>query len=220
MTGIISKLFEDKELVEKIKARLPYLFYIAELESSRAGKVGMQVGSARENIIIALLIYKFGEENVNTDIPITEPEVDVKVYNEPISIKTKKGKALGGVKIIWTSDVKKVNEFFSNYYPKCDILFVNINWWKEDSKSKDNGIGGFYYIPVEVQRRVFEKIGREQYIKRHPPGRNPRGPEISSTAMKMLISNQKTKKFTIFWKQPQISYQPYKRWLDYWKKDI
>jgi hypothetical protein len=43
------------------------------IDSSRAGKAGMQIGSAREAIIIALLIYKFGEQNVRTDIPITEP---------------------------------------------------------------------------------------------------------------------------------------------------
>jgi len=48
----------------------------------------MEVGSLRERIIVALLIYKFGEENVKTDIPITEPEVDVKLFNQPISIKT------------------------------------------------------------------------------------------------------------------------------------
>ena len=44
--------------------RLPYLFHLAELDSSRAGKIGMEVGSLRERIIVALLIYKFGEDNV------------------------------------------------------------------------------------------------------------------------------------------------------------
>jgi len=72
----------------KIQAKLPELFYLAELESSRAGKVGMEVGSARERILIAPLIYKFGQENVETNLPITEPEEDVKVFGNPISIKT------------------------------------------------------------------------------------------------------------------------------------
>jgi hypothetical protein len=35
-------MFEDEELVEKIKRRLPHLFQLAELESSRAGKTGME----------------------------------------------------------------------------------------------------------------------------------------------------------------------------------
>jgi hypothetical protein len=35
------EIFKDEKLVEKIKCRLPYLFQLAELENSRAGKTGM-----------------------------------------------------------------------------------------------------------------------------------------------------------------------------------
>lgn len=83
MAAKLIEVFTDKNLVEKIKKRLPYLFQLAELESSRAGKTGMEVGSVRERIIVALLIYKFGESNVETEIPITESEVDVKLIKEP-----------------------------------------------------------------------------------------------------------------------------------------
>jgi restriction endonuclease ThaI-like protein len=55
-------IFEDTTTVEKIKKRLPHLFWLAMIDSSRAGKAGMQIGSAREAIIIALPIYKFGEQ--------------------------------------------------------------------------------------------------------------------------------------------------------------
>lgn len=88
----ISDLFTDKRLVSKVQVRLPQLFHLAELESSRAGKVGMEVGSARERILIALLIHKFGKADIETDIPITEAEVDVKLLGRPISIKTVTGK--------------------------------------------------------------------------------------------------------------------------------
>lgn len=87
----------------------------------------MEVGSLREKIIIALLIYKFGEENVETEIPITEPEIDVKLFGEPISIKTITGKSLSGVKLIWTVDAQKAREFRESYYPHCDILLIQIN---------------------------------------------------------------------------------------------
>ena len=40
MAGKLTEIFIDKNLVEKIKRRLPYLFQLAELESSRAGKTG------------------------------------------------------------------------------------------------------------------------------------------------------------------------------------
>ncbi|MGC8755318.1 MAG: ThaI family type II restriction endonuclease [bacterium] len=140
------EIFEDKKLTEKVQIRLPYLFQLAALESSRAGKTGMEVGSVRERIIVALLIYKFGEANVDTEIPITEPEVDVKLFGEPISIKTITGKNFEGVKLIWTVDTHKAEEFSKNYYPRCDILLVQINW---------NSTGGFYYIPLSIQKRFF-----------------------------------------------------------------
>jgi len=88
MISHLSEIFEDKETIEKIQKRLPFLFQVAELESSRAGKVGMEVGSMGEKILIALLIYKFGKKNVETKLPITEPEMDVKLYGFPVSIKT------------------------------------------------------------------------------------------------------------------------------------
>lgn len=67
MSNRLIEIFEDEKLVNRIKTRLPYLFQLAELESSRAGKIGMEVGSLRERIIVALLIYKFGEANVETE---------------------------------------------------------------------------------------------------------------------------------------------------------
>jgi hypothetical protein len=100
MNQKIKLLFEDKELVEKIKIKLPYLFQLAELECSRAGKVGMEVGSIREKVITALLVYKFGEENVESEIPITETAIDVILFDNPISIKTITGKKPNGVKLI------------------------------------------------------------------------------------------------------------------------
>lgn len=42
MSNRLKEMFEDEELVEKIKRRLPHLFQLAELESSRAGKTGME----------------------------------------------------------------------------------------------------------------------------------------------------------------------------------
>jgi len=43
MNEKIRELFEDKKLVERIQNKLPKLFHLAELESSRAGKIGMEV---------------------------------------------------------------------------------------------------------------------------------------------------------------------------------
>ena len=45
MSSRLIEIFEDTKLVNRIKNKLPYLFQLAELESSRAGKIGMEVGS-------------------------------------------------------------------------------------------------------------------------------------------------------------------------------
>ena len=92
-----------------------------------------------------MLIYKFGEANVETEIPITKPEVDVKLFGKPISIKTITGKSFGGVKLIWTVDTQKAREFRETYYPHCNIILIQISW---------GSIGGFYYIPLEAQKAL------------------------------------------------------------------
>ena len=209
MSSRLVEIFEDRKLVTKIKNKLPYLFQLAELESSRAGRIGMEVGSLRERIIVALLIYKFGKANVETEIPITEPDVDVKLFGEPISIKTITGK-FSGVKLIWTVDAQKAREFRENYYPHCDILLVQINW---------GSIGGFYYIPLEAQRKLFDRIGRDRYIKLPKPGTNPRGVEITKEALTSLVKDDLSKVVEINWQKTRIDYNPYKRWVDYWRED-
>jgi hypothetical protein len=143
----ITDLFTDTQLAFKIQVRLPQLFQLAELESSRAGRVGMEVGSARERILIALLIHKFGKANVETDIPITEAEVDVRVFGKPISIKTVTGKKLGGVKIIWTVDPEQALRFSQHYEPTRDVLLAQVNW---------GNTGGFFLFPKSAQFGVLK----------------------------------------------------------------
>ena len=210
MTSHLADIFDDEALINKIKSRLPYFYQLAELESSRAGKIGMEVGSLREKIIVALLIYKFGESNVKTDIPITEPEVDVELFGQPLSIKTITGRGLSGVKLIWTIDAQKAREFRENYYPRCDILLMQIVW---------NANGGFYYIPLEAQKRLFEAMGREKYIKLPTPGTNPRGVEITKEALSHLVRDKETRVIEVDWQRSEIDYYPYKRWVDYWSED-
>ena len=210
MSNRLIEIFEDESLVEKIKRRLPYLFYVAEIESSRAGKIGMEIGTIRERIIIALLIYKFGEENVETEIPITEPEVDVRLFDEPISIKTITGESLSGVKLIWTVDAQKAKEFRENYCPSCDILLIQINWGRD---------GGFYYIPLPAQKRVFERIGRYNYIKLPKEGTNPRGVEFTKEALSSLIKDSESRVIEIHWEKTKIEFNAYKRWIDLWRED-
>jgi len=210
MSSRLIDLFEDGELVARIKRRLPYLFQVAELECSRAGKIGMEVGSTREKIITALLMIKYGTTNVETELPITEPEVDVKVHGAPVSIKTITGRRLGGVKLIWTVDAEKAAEFRQIYAPTCDILLIQINW---------GGTGGLFYIPIEVQGRTHEGLGRDKYVLLPKPGTNPRGVEITREALTALISDPDTKRIDIEWRKVEIGYDPFKKWVELWNED-
>lgn len=207
MVNRLVEIFEDKSLVGKIAEKLPSLFAIADIESSRAGKIGMEVGSIRERILVALIIHKFGEENVETEIPITESEIDAYLFGQPISIKTLTG--LGGVKCVWTVDAQKSKEFVMNYNPKTDILLAQIIW---------NGNGGLYYIPLEAQKRIFDSMGRDGYFKLPKANTNPRGVEICKDAISRLLLDKETKTIKIFWKRSKIEYNPYQRWIDYWKQ--
>ncbi len=206
----IADLFTDNKLVARIQERLPLLFHLAEMESSRAGRVGMEVGSVRERIIIALLIYKFGEDNVETDIPITQPGIDVKVFDEPVSIKTITGKNLGGVKLVWTVDAEQARNFNQSYSPSCDMLLVQINW---------NSLGWFYAFPKSTQLEIFNQIGRHHYIKLPKAGTNPRGVEITKEALELIVAHPQTLKIPINWRREKIDYNPYERWLELWQKD-
>lgn len=210
MNQKIREIFSDKELVTRIQNKLPKLFHLAELESSRAGKIGMEVGSLRERIIVALLIYKFGEGNVRSEIPITESEVDVEVHGNPISIKTITGKSPSGVKLIWTVDSAKAKEFSENYLPSCDMIFIQINW--------NNG-GGFFLIPKETQYEVLNEIGRSSYIKLPKAGTNPRGVEITRQALQILLQHKNILNIPIDWKRETIEYKPFKRWVELWAQE-
>jgi hypothetical protein len=210
MSKHLVELFTDPQIVKRIKSKLPKLFQLAELDCSRAGKVGMEVGSVREKIIVALFIYKFGEANVETEIPITEPEVDALLFGNPVSIKTITSKGFGGVKLIWTVDAEKAKEFRENYYPTCDIVLVQINW---------GGTGGLFYIPVEVQRAIFDNIGRNKYIKLPVQGTNPRGAEFTAEALSTLAAHNNTIAIPIDWQKSNINFNPYKRWVDLWSEN-
>lgn len=208
MSNYLKKLFSDVNITERVKTRMPKLFQLAEVDGSRAGKLGMEVGSIRERIIIALLIYKFGEENVKTDIPITRADIDAVLFDNPISVKTISGD-LSGVKLIWTVDARKALEFSKKYIPTTDILLVNIKW---DDK------GAFYFFSKEGQTRVFNNLGVKKYLKLPKKGTNPRGVEITKKAIQLLIVDKDTMFIPIDWKREEVEYDIYDRWLELWKK--
>ena len=204
------KLFEDQKIIELIRNKLPKLFQIAELESQRAGKTGMEVGNLREKILIALVIHVFGETNVNANIPTTEPEIDVIVNDEPINIKTITGN--GGVKACWTVDQESARTFVDTYSPEASMLLVRI-FWGDDKPS-------FFYIPLKVQNEIRNSIGIENFLNIPKPGGNPRGVTFNKDALHMMENHPLSKKISINWIKENVDFNVYDRWLEYWRGEI
>jgi hypothetical protein len=208
----ISYIFSERSIRERIKEKLPKLFAIAELESSRAGRIGMEVGSMREQILIALLVYAFGEQNVDDDIPITKYEEDVKVFGKPVSIKTITGG--GGIKAVWTVDPQRARKFYDSYKCSCDMLLAIIRW-NDGGRHRD---GGLYFIPREVQEKVLEAMGKAAYLNVPKLDTNPRGVEISREAIESMIRHKETLRVEIEWKKGVSRHKTYRRWLELWKE--
>lgn len=213
MSSVYNKLFDDELIIRRVKNKLPRLFQLAELESSRNGKIGMEIGSVRERILIALLMYKFGIDIVDPDIPITMPEVDVYVDNTPLSIKTitTTSDRYTSVKLIWTVDPGKALEFKNTYVPSCDMLLAKIRW---------NGNGKLLLFSKESQQKILKNLGADKYIKTPKENTNARGVEISSEALKILESCEDTRCIDINFVRGKIDYREvYTKWLDAWRDE-
>jgi hypothetical protein len=73
---------------------------------------------------------------------------------------------------------------------------------------------------LEIQRRLFDKIGRQNYIKLPKAGTNPRGVEFTKEALLSLIQDSECRNILINWQRTKMDYNPYKRWVDLWGEDI
>lgn len=208
MVARLKNLFRDPDFIDFTRSGLPYLFQIAELESQRSGTTGMEVGTLRERVIIALLTRYFGRENISIG-RITEAETDVSVFGIPISIKTKTGTGFAGVKASWTVDPVMAQRFVDAYQPLCAIIFIRLNW---------GGTGGFYFIPLEVQQAVLGEYGGARYFKLPPPSTNPRGIEFSRDALAAMTSHPDCITFPIQWTRSNLEYDIYQRWIDAWNE--
>ena len=194
---------------EKIQKVLPTLFNMVELENRRGNRLGMEVGTARERVLIALFMYVYGAKSVEFP-PSNSPELDVLVNNQPLSIKTKSSKGLTGVKLVWTVDWNKIETFLRTYLPASHLLYINIIWGKA---------GSFFLIPEHVQRAILERLTIINYTKVPPRGTNPRGVEFSKTAMHLLQTHQDTQSLTIDWKRDKsllVERALYDRWIGLW----
>ena len=194
---------------ERIQRVLPTLFNMVELENRRGNKLGMEVGTARERVLIALFMYVYGSGSVEFP-PSTSPELDVLINKQPLSIKTKSSQGLTGVKLVWTVDWDKIDQFLASYMPASHLLYINIIWGET---------GRLFLIPRHVQQAVLQALTVDIYTKVPPRGTNPRGVELSKTAMQFLQTHKDTQALPIEWKRDRsllVERVLYDRWIGLW----
>ncbi|MFQ3610529.1 MAG: ThaI family type II restriction endonuclease [Fimbriimonadales bacterium] len=214
----ILHLFDDPNLNARIQRRLPSLFARAQAQVERGGRVGMEAGTLREKVLIALLILKYGRHQVETETPVTEHELDVRVGGYGVSIKTTtltKPATRFTIKVNWTVDAQTAQAFYENYEPKYDILLATICWENE---------GGLYVIPVEVQEEVMTQLGRDKYLEKPKQGTNPRGVELSAEAVNQLLKHSETKRLSIDWRiseehRERLREQSLNKWIELWQQE-
>lgn len=197
-------IFTSVEFQDLIKSKLPKLFEIAEVESTRGGKIGMEVGILRERVLTSFFISKVGEDNVVSDSSATENSKDVQVNGDDISIKTFTGSGYSGVKIFWTSDTESAKRVMDTYTPKFDLIVANINWGSNK--------GGLYYVDKQTQRQVMDSVGRNKFLK-ISSGSNNRGITYGTDVLKKLLNHENTLKIEIDWVKTNEKFNIFERWV-------
>ena len=197
-------IFTSVEFQDLIKSKLPKLFEIAEVESTRGGKIGMEVGILRERVLTSFFISKVGEDNVDSDSSATENSKDVQVNGDDISIKTFTGSGYSGVKIFWTSDTESAKRVMDTYTPKFDLIVANINWGSNK--------GGLYYVDKQTQRQVMDSVGRDKFLK-ISSGSNNRGITYGTDVLKKLPNHENTLKIEIDWVKTNEKFNIFERWV-------
>lgn len=106
-------------------------------------------------------------------------------------------------------NAQKTKEFRGDYYPYSDTLLTRINW---------ESIKGFNHIPLEAQKQLFDRMGRDECITSPKPGASRRGAGITRDALENLIKDRTSTVIEIYWEKPKVDHSPHRRWIDYWRE--
>lgn len=206
----LRSLFHKRDVVSYIQKVLPDLFYKAEMECTRGGKIGPEVGCLREQQLVSMLKYFLPKGNVNEDVPSMMPEVDVEISGKPLAIRT--AKDINGVKASWKVDPIQVENFINTYRPKADLLFVHVQWGKNDLFEKYPSI---YHVPIEAAIMVHTRLGKGYLV---PPkkGTDSKGIQFSRRAIMELLNHPLTAVMSVEWIRPTYKHDPLHRWFKMW----
>lgn len=129
---------------EKYMKGLITLYLSSQIECSRSAGLTPEVGSSRERDLISSFVTN-KKLSVHYNIANNKEE-DIIINDKKISIKhsSNKIKSQFGIKIVWTVDNDKRNEFVQNYKFCCDLIIIYVRF-----SSIYNGELEILYIPIE-----------------------------------------------------------------------
>ena len=201
MNNLIVQMFQSPDNLERIQKKLPRAFEMVRQQAS-----GPEVGVLREAVLIGMFMAFLGDEQVTPNESAVEADIDCYVGSVPLSIKTITGTGMGGIRIKWTSETEKAEEFISAFAPQCDLLVVRIVWSRT---------GRISYIPVEVQREVFSKL-KAKYLT-YAGGTNTRGVNLSREALSSMEKDERTVIMPLDWHESLQPQPRYERWVSFWR---
>lgn len=208
MINVLVELFQSPERLSQLTRGLPEAFEIASLEMPKGNPA---IGILREDVIIGFFMNAFPEKVKIPDQGIARG-YDVEIDGKKLSIKTASSRTQ--VKVLWTVDPLKLGSELTKYTPYCDIFLVEIFWGAKSPKPS------VFYIPVEVQKSVKEKLDQEnkKYLDAKV-GTNHRGIYITSAAMNMLRNDFRTFRAEVDWqKKNNLNVNQYRRWVEFWSE--
>ncbi len=205
MSKLIRQLLTDLKYVEIIQQKLPPAFQTVEDEL----KGNPAVGLLREQVILGMLIAFLGKDKVAVVPSGVNPDIDCYIESEPLSIKTVSFS--GGIRLKWTSNALKAEEFIDSFEPIGHLLVIRVTWGET---------GTIRFIPLDVQQSVFRQIGVADYLD-YRSSTNTRGVNLSQGAELALNQHPQSVRLPILWKKSEVIINPIDKWVDYWQeKDI
>lgn len=173
----LQKVLQSKEA----QRGLISLYADSQVECTRNGACGMEIGMAREKDLCAVLKY-FLKDTIQLEIQNSLPE-DFLISGEKVSVKHSQSKVGAAVKAKWTSadksvesDIKAMIEAPDEYYPHLLLIYLSVPEKKIT----------IVCISKEKNKEVIQNL-REEAFK--VPKGNSRGIEYSSKAMKSLMKD-------------------------------
>ena len=201
MNTLLANLLSKPEYATLIQERLPAAFQTVEAQLRGNPAVGL----LREQVILGLLVAACGEGVVDHSMGGVQADIDCYVDEQALSIKTVSYS--GGIRLKWTSNAVRAQEFVQNYNPVSDLLIVRINWGSQ---------GSLRYVPLKAQEHVFHRLDTDYLDYRGQT--NTRGVNLSGDAKTTLNTHPDTVTLPIFRQQSAEAVDPIAQWIEYWNR--